>query len=314
MRHSRPWLSAFWQRAYRENVTGLSAMVAYNLMLAVFPFALLVLFIFGQVLKIGGVETSVLNDLQRLFPDVEQHTLTDVLNRIEENSTTIGIAAFFGSLWIGASFWGAMDTAFCRIYHVECRGWVEQKRFSFAMLAVVLLFIAASIFLPAMESALVSSTDRLPFGLSDIKVIDTTLLLGAAILITFLICCVIFWAVPKGHMPWRAVWPGAVFVTISAGVANWLFPVYLSNVSSLSRFGSTLGFILIALLWFYVLSLALMAGAVINSLRYELHDTGEMPYAGSSTMRRSGDCGCADSASSPPAEVRGGSGSSAGEL
>ena len=127
-------------------------MVAYNLMLAVFPFALLVLFVFGQVLKIGGVETSVLDDLQRLFPNVEQQTLTDVLNRIEDNSTTIGIAAFVGSLWIGASFWGAMDTAFCRIYHVECRGWVEQKRFSFAMLGVVLLFIAASIFVPAIES------------------------------------------------------------------------------------------------------------------------------------------------------------------
>jgi membrane protein len=280
MRQSRPWLRAFWNRAYRENVTGLSAMVAYNLMLAVFPFALLVLFVFGQVLKIGGVEASVLDDLQRLFPNVEQGTLTDALNRIEENSTTIGIAAFFGSLWIGASFWGAMDTAFCRIYHVECRGWIEQKRFSFAMLAVVLLFIAASIFLPTMESTLVSSTDRLPFGLSSIKAIDTALLLGAAILIVFLICCVIFWAVPKGHMPWRAVWPGAAFVTACAGIANWLFPVYLSNVSSLSRFGSTLGFILIALLWFYVLSLALLAGAVINSLRHELHDTGELPYNG----------------------------------
>ena len=297
LRHPGPWLSAFWQRAYSENVTGLSAMVAYNLMLAVFPFALLVLFVFGQVLKIKGVETSVVDDLQRLFPNVEQHTLADVLDRIQENSTTIGIAAFFGSLWIGASFWGAMDTAFCRIYHVECRGWVEQKRFSFAMLAVVLLFIAASIFLPAMESTLVSSTDRLPFGLSDIKLIDTALLLGAAILITFLICCVIFWAVPKGHMPWRAVWPGAAFVTLAAGIANWLFPVYLSNVSSLSRFGSTLGFILIALLWFYVLSLALMAGAVINSLRHELDDTGEMPYAASSSADRLGDCGCADSAS-----------------
>src|SRR4249920_3730219 len=164
MRHPRPWLSAFWQRAYRENVTGLSAMVAYNLMLAVFPFALLVLFVFGQVLKIGGVETSVVNDLERLFPNTEQHTLTDVLDRIQENSTTIGIAAFLGSLWIGASFWGAMDTAFCRIYHVECRGWVEQKRFSFAMLGVVLLFIAASIIAPAVEAGVVTSTDRLPVG------------------------------------------------------------------------------------------------------------------------------------------------------
>jgi membrane protein len=279
LRHPRPWLRAFWHRAYRENVTGLSAMVAYNLMLAVFPFALLVLFVFGQVLKIGGVEASVLDDLQRLFPNVEQETLTDALARIEENSTTIGIAAFFGSLWIGASFWGAMDTAFCRIYHVECRGWVEQKRFSFAMLVVVLLFIAASIFMPAIEAALVSSTDKLPLGLSDIKAIDTMLLLSAALLVTFLICCVIFWAVPKGHMPWRDVWPGAAFVTVTAGLANWLFPLYLSNVSSLSQLGSTVGFILIALLWFYVLSLALLAGAVINSLRHELHDTGEMPYA-----------------------------------
>jgi membrane protein len=279
LRQPRPWLHAFWQRAYRENVTGLSAMVAYNLMLAVFPFALLVLFVFGQVLKIGGVESSVLADLQRLFPNTEQQTLTDALRRIEDNSTTIGIAAFVGSLWIGASFWGAMDTAFCRIYHVECRGWVEQKRFSFAMLGVVLLFIAASIFAPALESGVLASTDRLPFGLSDIKAIDTALVLGAALLVTFGICTVIFWAVPKGHMPWRAVWPGALFVTVGAGLANWLFPIYLSNVSSLSRFGSTLGFILIALLWFYVLSLALMAGAVINSLRFELHDTGEMPYS-----------------------------------
>jgi membrane protein len=278
MARPRPWLRAFWQRAYRENVTGLSAMVAYNLMLAVFPFALLVLFVFGQVLKIKGVESSVVNDLQRLFPNVEQHTLADVLERIQDNATTIGIAAFFGSIWIGASFWGAMDTAFCRIYHVECRGWVEQKRFSFTMLVVVLLFIAASIFAPTIESAVLSSTDRLPFGLSDIKAIDTILLLLAALLVTFLICAVIFWAVPKGHMPWRAVWPGAAFVTIGAGLANWLFPIYLSNVSSLSRFGSTLGFILIALLWFYVLSLALMVGAVINSLRHELHDTGELPY------------------------------------
>ena len=279
----RSWLRAFWQRAYRENVTGLSAMVAYNLMLAVFPFALLVLFVFGQVLKIKGVETGVLDDLQRLFPNTEQQTLTDVLARIEDNSTTIGIAAFIGSLWIGASFWGAMDTAFGRIYHVPTRGWLEQKRFSFMMLAVVLLFIAASIVLPTIEATLASSTDRLPFGLSDIKAIDTALLLALAVFIVFAICCVIYWAVPKGHMPWRDVWPGAALVTVSVSVANWAFPFYLANVSSLSRFGSTLGFILIALLWFYLLSLALLAGATINSLRHELHDTGEMPYSGEQT-------------------------------
>src|SRR5207342_3755187 len=107
-------------------------------------------------------------------------SLTSIVDRIRDSSTTFGVVAAIGAICIGASFWGAMDTAFCRIYHVQCRGWIEQKRFSFAMLAVVLLFIAVSIFLPTMESTLVASTDRLPLGLSGIKAIDTLLLLAAA--------------------------------------------------------------------------------------------------------------------------------------
>lgn len=269
----------------------MAAMVAYNLMLSVFPFALLLLFITGKLLQSPDVQATILRDLGELFPSTEQETLRSTLDQLRTNSTEIGIVAIVAGLWIGASFWGAMDTAFCRIYHVECRGWVEQKRFSFAMLGVVLLFIAASIFVPTIESTLLSSTDRLPLGLSDIKAIDTVLLLAAALLVTFLICSVIFWAVPKGHMPWRAVWPGAAFVTVAAGLANWLFPIYLSNVSSLTRFGDVLGFVLIALLWFYVLSLALMVGAVINSLRHELHDTGELPYNGTSPKPPCHDCG-----------------------
>ena len=273
------YLRAFWHRAYRENITGLAGMVAYNLLLAVFPFVLLILFVSGQVLRIEGVENSILLDLQRLFPNTEQDTLTNVLNRIENNATTIGVIAFLASLWIGASFWGAMDTAFCRIYHVECRGWVEQKRFSFVMLLVVVLFLGATFFLPTVEGALLDRTNELPLGLDTIRVLENILLIIGALALTFAICCVIYWAVPKGHMPWRAVWPGAVFVTVTTGLANWLFPFYLANISGLSRFGSTVGFILIALIWFYALSLALLAGGVINSLRHEKHDTGTLPYA-----------------------------------
>ena len=148
-----PWLRAFWNRAYKENITGLSGMVAYNLMLAVFPFALLVLFIFGQVVNSSDIELSVVRDIQRLFPNIEQETLQHAIDRVRASSTTIGIAAAVGGIWIGASFWGAMDTAFCRIYHVECRGWVQQKRWSLVMLLALLLLLAASVTVPTVESA-----------------------------------------------------------------------------------------------------------------------------------------------------------------
>ncbi|MDQ2701125.1 MAG: YihY/virulence factor BrkB family protein [Actinomycetota bacterium] len=272
------WLQAFWTRSYRENITGLSGMVAYNLMLAIFPFAFLVLFIFSQVLRINGVEDGIFNDLQRLFPDAEQKTLDNILNSIRANSVTIGAAAAVGSIWIGASFWGAMDTAFCRIYHVECRGWWEQKRFSLGMLLVVTLFLLGSVVLPAGEGALIRSTESLPFGLNGIQSLDSIVLVSVTLVLNFVVSAVIYWAVPKGHMPWRAVWPGAMFATIVAGLANWLFPVYLTNVSALDNFGTTIGFILIALLWFYLVALTILAGAVINSLRHEYYDIGQLPY------------------------------------
>jgi YihY family inner membrane protein len=272
---SRRYLRAFWERAYRENITGLSAMVAYNLALAIFPFALLVLFIFGRVIENPDIEASVLRDLQQIFPAVDQDTLASIVDRIRSSSTTIGVVAAVGAVWIGASFWGAMDTAFCRIYHVECRGWVEQKRFALVMLLVVILFLAASVIVPIAEGVLASSANDLPFGLEGLTGLRSVFVLAVALLITFAICALIYYVVPKGHVPWHGVWAGALFVTATTAIANAAFPFYLTQ-SNIDKLGGALGFILVALLWFYLVSLALLAGAVINALRYELHDIGSV--------------------------------------
>jgi len=218
---------------------------------------------------------SILLDLQRLFPATEQATLERILDRIRESSTTIGVAAVIGALWVGTSFWGAMDTAFCRIYHVQCRGWVEQKRWAVGMLVVSVLFLAATIALPALEGLLISSAEDLPL-LPGIGGVENLILLAVALAITFLLACAIYWLVPKGHLPWRGVWPGGLFLTVTAGLANFVFPIYLREISGINEFGGAIGFLVIALIWFYLLSLALLAGAVINALRFELHDTGTL--------------------------------------
>ena len=96
-------------------------MVAYNLLLSVFPLALLALFIAGRVLESGDLEQSVLQDLRQLFPSATDDTLSRALDRVRDSSTGFGIVALVASVWIGSSFWGALDTAFCRIYHVRCR-------------------------------------------------------------------------------------------------------------------------------------------------------------------------------------------------
>jgi YihY family inner membrane protein len=269
-------VATFYKKAYEDNITGLSGMVAYNLLLSAFPLALLALFIAGQVLASPDLEQRVLQDLQQLFPSATDATLTRALDRVRDSSTSFGIVALLSSVWIGSSFWGALDTAFCRIYHVRCRSWLEQKRFALAMLVVVLLLMTATVSVPTIQSLLASSTRDLPLGLSDVNGLVYAISLAAGLLMLFLILCVVYWAVPNRLVPWRAVWPGAAAATVAIGIVDYGFPLYLSNISTIGRFGTTFVFVLIVLIWFYALALIILGGGIVNAMRFELHETGSL--------------------------------------
>jgi membrane protein len=276
---ARRLTAAFYRKAYDDNLTGQSAMVAYNLLLSVFPLALLALFIAGRVLRSHELERSVLDDLRQLFPSATDETLTHALDRVRESSTSFGVIALVSSVWIGSSFWGALDTAFCRIYHVRCRGWVEQKRFALAMLVVVLLLMAATVTVPTVQSLLLSSARDLPLGLSKVRgIVYAGSLIGGLVLL-FAILCLIYWAVPNRFVPWRAIWPGAGAATVAIAAVDYAFPAYLGNISSIARIGTTFVFVLIVLVWFYALAIIILGGGVINAMRFELEDTGQIAAA-----------------------------------
>jgi membrane protein len=266
----------FWRKAYEDNLTGLSAMVAYNLLLSIFPLALVALFVAGRLLRSQEVQVSVLSDLQRLFPSAAETTLTDGIRQLRSASTTVGIVAVATSVWVSASFWGSLDTAFCRIYRRPCRTWVRQKLFALGMLAVVLLFIVASVAVPAIQGLLIARASELPFGLSGVPGLVYGLTLAAGVIALFLALCATYKLVPKGSVPWRCVWPGALGATVAMGVVDYGFPLYLQNISSL-RVGTSALFVLIALVWFYALAMILLAGAVVNELRCEAAQAREKP-------------------------------------
>jgi len=277
-RHRSPWrtLKDFYVKAYEDNVTGLSGMVAYNLLLSVFPLALLALFIAGRVLESGDLERSILKDLQGLFPAASESNLAEALDNVRNSSTQFGVVALVTSIYLGSSFWGALDTAFCRIYHVECRPWLQQKRFALAMLVVVLLFMAATVAVPFLQSLLRSGADDLPLGLSEVNGLIIAVSLAAGLALLFLILCLIYLTVPNRRLPWRAIWPGALGATFAIGIVDLAFPTYLSTVSTIARFGSLFVFVVIVLIWFYALAIILLGGAVVNAMRFEIHDTGEL--------------------------------------
>jgi YihY family inner membrane protein len=277
-------LKALYWKAFQDNLTGLSAMVAYNLLLSVIPLAFLALFIAGRLLESEDLEESVRGDLEQLFPTATENTITTLLDRLVESSTSYGIVALIASIWFGSSFWGALDTAFCRIYHVQCRSWVQQKRFALLMLVVVLLFMAATVLVPTAQSILVSGTEELPFGLDDVEGLVFAVTLVGSLILLFAILCLIYWTVPNRLVPWRAVWPGALGATLAIAIVDYGFPAYLTSISTLARVGTTVVFVLILLIWFYALAIIILAGGVINAARFELHETGELTTGGEEVL------------------------------
>jgi len=277
-RHRPAWRAVkdFYWKAYDDNLTGLSGMVAYNLLLSVFPLALLALFIAGRVLESGDLEQSVLQDLRQLFPGAADGTLSRTLERVRTSNTSVGVVALVASIYIGSSFWGALDTAFCRIYHGRCRSWLQQKRFALLMLVFVLLFMAATVAVPTLQSLLVARSDDLPLGLSEVPGLIYGLTLAAGLLLLFLVLCVIYTTVPNQRVPWRAIWPGALGATLAIGVVDYTFPFYLSSISTFPQVGTTFVFVVIVLIWFYVLAAIILGGATVNAMRHEIHDTGEL--------------------------------------
>jgi membrane protein len=268
MGRARAAVAGFFGKAFEDNLTGLAAMVAYNMLLSIFPLALVALFIAGRVLRSPEVQDSVLRDLEQLFPSAAESTLSEAVRRLQQSSTTTGIAALVAAVWFASSFWGSLDTAFCQIYHRPCRSWLRQKLFALGMFVIVLLFIVASVALPTLQGVVFTGAEDLPFGLSDVEGLVYTITLVAGVLALFVALCATYLLVPTGPIPWRCVWPGAFGATLAIGLVDYGFPLYLQNITTL-RAGTTFVFVLIVLVWFYAMAFIVLAGAVVNELRFE---------------------------------------------
>ena len=88
-------VAAFWRKAYGDNLTGLSSMVAYSLLLSIFPLALIMLFVAGRVLRSPELAESVIADAQRIFPTAARGTIT----LAAMNSRTITSIPSANSFW-----------------------------------------------------------------------------------------------------------------------------------------------------------------------------------------------------------------------
>ncbi len=119
----------------------------------------------------------------------------------------------------------------------------------------------ATVAVPTAQSILRAGVNDLPFDLAHVAVFVYAGSLAISIVLLFGCLALIYSRVPNRRVPWRAVWPGALGATLAIAVVDYAFPLYLTNISTIAQFGTTIVFILIVLGWFYVLAIIILGGA-----------------------------------------------------
>ncbi len=270
MGRARAAVVHFWRKAYEDNLTGLASMVAYNLLLSIFPLALVALWIAGRVLRSNELQNSVLLDLQQLFPSAAESTLEhrdpaaagDVDDRRHPRARRRGLVRV---LVLGRARHRVLPHLPPRLPHAGCARSCSRSGCS--------------------PSCCCSSSPpcRCRRRRACSPAARTTSRSGSPTCAGWSTasrsppassCCSSRCAPPTrwsraGGCRGAACGRAPLGATLAIGVARLRASrSTCTNVSTL-RVGTTFVFVLIALVWFYALSIIVLAGAVVNELRFE---------------------------------------------
>jgi membrane protein len=289
-------------KAWHDRVLGLSAEAAFWQLLSLPPLALALLGGIGYVGNLIGHDT-VRRVEQRLTqfsshvvtPDVVhsvvQPTLHQVLSQGRADVISIG---FLLAFWAGSSAMATFVNTITIAYGMrDLRGAVKSRLLALLLYVMAVTTGAAllpiAVLGPAHIHTLVPNWGDWLVRVLYWPVVVVVLMGALALLYHF---------APPVRLRWRRAMPGAVLATCLFILGSYLLRLYLSYVIGRAQVYGTLAAPIAALLFFFVLALAVLVGAELNATLEQVWPTDRppglrsafrdrmMPAAGSRMLRR----------------------------
>ncbi len=262
-KETRP-LQEFITKFNNDWSTTLSAALAYNLLMAIFPIAIAILAILGFVL--GSLSPAEYTQLQgqilhALPVSIPASTVKSLTNQLAKDSSILGIIAVVLALFNGSRLFILIEGIFGIIYHVRQRTVIKQNLMAFGMLILFIILIPIMAFasaLPAVVLSILPGSSILAF---------LTGILGG-LLAAYILFQAIYMVVPNQHISFRNSWLGALVAAIALQIYLTLFPLYVARFLAAGP-AASLGTAIFLLIFFYYFAVILLLGAEVNAFFLE---------------------------------------------
>src|SRR5258708_14849451 len=258
---------SFWTKLNNDWAFNLASLLAYNLLLSLFPILLLLLSVTSlslEALAPGRVRTFIANVAAALPVAGSTQVVGAVWDHLRSSAGLVLAIGIIGSVVAGSRLFITLENCLGGVFRLRGRDPIRQNIMAVSMLVLYLVLLPV-IFLafllpPALAGALPSGAP--PW-------LNQTVLWLTGALISFVAAILLFAAiyvvVPNRPFRWAAVWRGTLVAAALLVAYEAAFPFYTSVFLRPDNYGSIAGFAIVILVFFYYLAFILLLGPGIHS-------------------------------------------------
>jgi membrane protein len=251
-----------WAQMNKHGTLDRAAVIAFYAMLALVPFAGIVLSI---ALGWSGTISQEILDLARQSLPPETYTLLkeQVFKVQAETHTAVLSIGFLVLLWSASSLFVAVMDATNAAYGVDdSRPWWKRR-----LWAIVLTVIESALLLAAASSIMLWPRIMGWLGLSALGTLVATVVQWLVVLaVLFATFAIAYYFGPDVEQEWEWITPGSALGVLTLVLATLGFRLYVEYGTSYSETYGTLAGVIVTLFWLYLASLALLLGAEVNGV------------------------------------------------
>jgi membrane protein len=259
-------LKRTWNEIGQDNISHIAAGVGFYALIAIFPAFAALVAVYGLFADPADVERHAAA-LATFLPADALKLLTDALHNLvqgEKQTLGIGLVISIGlALWSARVGTGALMTALNMAYEEEeKRNFIWFNLAALALTGALILFGIVAIFTVAVIPALIKF---LPLPESWLEIISAVRWPILAVLVMGMLAVLYRYAPSREKPRWQWVSPGAIAATILWVIGSALFSLYVGRFGSYNETYGSLGAVVVLLLWFWLSSYIILAGAELNA-------------------------------------------------